>query len=92
MKIVSIETSGFIHEESIKFIKKLAHLASQRKQEVDYYVFKRYMLMKISVALYSAIGSVISRRINAANSHSVPTIEEYRRQTDMILQSAVPAQ
>ena len=92
LKVISVETSGTMHADSLRFIKKLAQLAAERKPELEYYEIKRYMLMKISIALFSSIGSVISRRINAANNHSVPTIEEYRSQTERILQSIAPAQ
>jgi hypothetical protein len=92
LKVISIETNGFIHEESLKFIKSLAFVACERKKDVDYYDLKKFMLTKLSVALYSAIGTVINRRINAANSHCAPTIEEHRRQTGMILQAVAPAQ
>ncbi len=53
---------------------------------------KRYMLTKISVALFSAIGTVVNRRINAANFHSVATLEDHRHQTEQILQAIAPAQ
>jgi hypothetical protein len=76
----------------LKFIKRLAFVACERKKDVDYYDLKKFMLMKLSVALYSAIGTVINRRINAANSHCAPTIEEHRRQTGMILQAVALAQ
>ncbi len=92
LKIVSIETGGFIHEESFRFIKKLAQVAASKNRNLCYYEVKRYMLTKISVALYSAIGTVINRRINAANFHSAATLEDHRNQTDQILQAIAPVQ
>ncbi len=53
---------------------------------------KLHMLTKISVALYSAIGTVINRRISAANSHGAVTLEDHRHQTDIILQAIAPVQ
>ena len=92
LKIISIETGGFMHEESVRFVKKLASVAAKNRPDVEYYDMKRYMFTKISVALNSAIGTVINRRINAASGHSAPTIEDHRRQTDEILQSIARAQ
>jgi hypothetical protein len=92
LKIISIETGGFIHEDSFRFIKKLAEVAAQKNKNLSYYEMKRYMLTKISVALYSAIGTVVNRRINAANFHSAATLEDHRHQTERILQAIAPAQ
>ncbi len=92
LKIISIETGGFIHEDSLRLIKRLAHVAVKKRPEIGYYEMKRHMLTKISVALYSAIGTVINRRISAANSHSAVTLEDHRHQTDIILQAIAPVQ
>ncbi len=77
--------------DSLNFIKRLA-LIAYKKKDVTYYDMKRYMLMKISVALFSAIGTVINRRISNAKYHSAATLEEHRHQTEHILQAIAPAQ
>jgi hypothetical protein len=38
------------------------------------------------------IGTVVNRRINAANFHSAATLEDHRHQTERILQAIAPAQ
>ncbi len=51
LKIISIESGGFIHEGSLRSILRLAQVAVKKKQEIGYYEMKRHKLTKISVAL-----------------------------------------
>ncbi len=90
---MAIETSGFMHEQSIYLIKNLAHVAfTKNKRNVDYYDMERYMFTKISVALFNAIGTVVNRRINAANNHRAASLEEFQRNTEFLLEAVTPAQ
>ena len=92
LKVISIETGGFIFEDSLRFIKRLAYIAHKKRPDVEYYDMKRYMLTKISVALYSAMGTVINRRINNVKYHSAATLEDHRHQTEHILQAMARGQ
>ncbi len=87
LRIVALETTGRMHPASEKFINQLAEIAAH-KRKIDVNTMRRYMFMKISVALFTGIGSVVHRRIGAVNDYRSAALDDYQRENDLIRQLA----
>ena len=85
-RIVAVETTGRLHPASVKYINQLAEIAAQ-KRKWDVYSMRRYMFMKISVALFNAMGKAINRRIGGVNNFQSATLEDFEDENLMIRQA-----
>ena len=85
-RIVAVETTGRLHPASVKYINQLAEIAAQ-KRKWDVYSMRRYMFMKISVALFNSMGKAINRRIGGVNNFQSATLEDFEDENLMIRQA-----
>ena len=73
-----------IEDFFVRYINQLAEIAAKRRKSKDEYAMRKYMFMKISVALFNAMGKVINRRIGGVNNFLSATQEDFEYENFMV--------